>query len=102
MNSKLLKHILPLEIEVGRFRNIPVENRLCKCCDNNVVENEFHFVCECVRYADLRTVLYSQHNFTPNLDVQINFLNIMSTQFKFIATYLEKAWKTRQELLFGE
>ena len=94
--------ILPLEIEVGRFRNIPVENILCKCFDNDVVENEFHFVCECVRYADLRTVLYSQHNFTPDLDVQIKFLNIMSTQFKFITAYLEKAWKTRQKFLFGE
>ena len=25
----------------------------------------------------------------------------MSTQFKFIAAYLGKAWKTRQEFLFG-
>ena len=65
--------ILPLKIEVGRFRNIRVENRQCKCCDNNVVENEFHFVCECVRYADLKTVLYSQHNFIPDLNVQFFF-----------------------------
>ena len=100
--AQLRLGILPLEIEVGRFGNIPVENRLCKCCDNKVVENEFYFVCECVRYADLRTVLYSQHNFTPDLDVQINFFLIMSTQSKFIAAYLEKAWKTRQEFLFGE
>ena len=59
--AQLRLGILPLEIEVGRFRNIPVENRLCKCCDNNVVENEFHFVCECVRCADFRTV------YTPNI-----------------------------------
>ena len=94
--AQLRLGILPLEIEVGGFINIPVENRLCKCCDNNAVENEFHFVCEYVRCADLRTVLYSQHNFTPDLDVQFFFFNIMSTQFKFIAAYLEKAWKTRQ------
>ena len=53
-------------------------------------------------YADLRTVLYSQHNFTPDVDVQITFLNIMSTQFKLITAYLEKAWKTRQHFLFGD
>ena len=100
--AQLRLGIPPLEIAVGRFRNIPVENRLCKCCNNNVVEIIFHFVCECVRYADLRTVLYSQHNSTPDLDVQIKFSNIMSTQFKFIATYLENAWETRQEFLFGE
>ena len=71
--AQLRLGIFPLEIEVGRFINILVENRLCKCCDNNNVENKFHFVCECVRYADLRTVLYSQHNFTPDLDVRIKF-----------------------------
>ena len=96
--AQLRLGILPLEIKVGRFRNMPVENRLCKCCDNNVVENEFHFVCVCVRYADLRTVLYSQHNFTPDLDVQIKFLTVMNTQFKFIAAYLENTWMTRHEL----
>ena len=46
--------------------------------------------------------IYSQHNFTRNLDVQINFFNYMTTQFKVIAAYLEKAWKTCQEFLFGE
>ena len=61
-----------------------------------------NIMCECVRYADLRTVLYSQHNFTPDLDVQINILNILSTQFKFIAAYLDKAWKTSQYFLFRE
>ena len=55
--AQLRLGILPLEIALRRFRNIPVENRLCKCCDNNVVENEFHFVCECVRYTDLSTVI---------------------------------------------
>ena len=58
----------------------------------NVVENEFHFVCKCVRYADLRTVLYSQHTFTPDLDVQSKFVNIMSTQFKFIGADLKIHW----------
>ena len=33
--------ILPLEIEVGRFRGIAVDQRLCKCCNNNVTEMNF-------------------------------------------------------------
>jgi hypothetical protein len=33
--------ILPLQIEVGRFRNIPVENRVCFSCPDKI-EDEFH------------------------------------------------------------
>ena len=50
-----------------------------------------NFVCKCIRCADLRTLLYSQHNFATDLDVQNKFVNIMSTQLKFIAAYLERA-----------
>ena len=51
----------------------------------------------CQNVSDLRTVLYSQHDFTSDLDVQIKFVNILSTQFNLISAYLEKAWKTRQD-----
>ena len=75
--AQLRLGILPLEIKVGRFRNIPVENRLCKCCDTNVVKNEFHFVCECVTYPDLRTVLYSQHITSPPILMYKLFFSIL-------------------------
>ena len=32
--------ILPLEIEVGRFRDVPLPNRICSMCDGNAVEDE--------------------------------------------------------------
>ena len=45
--------ILPLEIEVGRFRDIPLCNRICQmCAKKNVVEDEIHFLCECESYVD--------------------------------------------------
>ena len=36
---------LQLAIETGRFRKIPVEDRLCILCNNNTIEDEKHFMC---------------------------------------------------------
>jgi hypothetical protein len=45
-----------LEIECGRWSRPPVprENRKCRCCNLNVVEDECHFVFECSLYQHLR------------------------------------------------
>ena len=34
--AQLRLGILPLEIEMGRFRNIPSENRMCHFCKNEI------------------------------------------------------------------
>ncbi len=39
--------ILPLNIELGRFRNIKLEDRICSLCHPNVIEDEFHFILQC-------------------------------------------------------
>ena len=39
--------ILPLEIEIGRYRDIPLEKRLCQVCKNGSVEDEIHFLGNC-------------------------------------------------------
>jgi hypothetical protein len=36
-----------LQIERGRYENIPREERICKLCDSGEVENEFHFAVTC-------------------------------------------------------
>ena len=50
--AKLRFGILPLEIEVGRFHDIPEYCRLCKLCDMQCVENERHFLFDCPTYKD--------------------------------------------------
>ena len=37
-----------LEIELGRRRNIPSSDRICKRCNLNEVEDEIHFVVACL------------------------------------------------------
>ena len=39
-----------LEIERGRYLNIERERRLCQVCNANVIENENHFLWDCMKY----------------------------------------------------
>ena len=48
-----------LEIEFGRYKNVPREERFCKYCDKRTVEYEFHFAFECNKYKNLRN---NSHN----------------------------------------
>ena len=36
-----------LRIESGWHKKLSVEERVCKKCNNNAVEDEIHFLCEC-------------------------------------------------------
>ena len=36
-----------LEIELGRYHGIDRENRICKICNLNSIESEFHFLLCC-------------------------------------------------------
>ena len=93
--------ILPLEIEVGRFRGIAVDQRLCKCCNNNVTENEFHFICICPQYQHLRDSLYGKFDFSHDVSDEDKFKRVMSTNFKCLVEYLDHAWNARTNILYN-
>ena len=42
-----------LEIETGRYKNIPADQRICKLCNQNV-EDEIHFLLECNSLSQAR------------------------------------------------
>ena len=86
---------MPLEIEVGRFRNIPLSSRICKMCNSNIVEYEIHFLCECESYTDYRFALFSDAKQTdPNfhsLDLIDKFVYLMSNHQKSVIKFLTNA-----------
>ena len=57
--SRLRLSAHSLMIEKGRHftKKIPVENRLCKLCNFNEIEDEFHFMIKCSYYNNLRDVI---------------------------------------------
>ena len=53
--SKLKLGVLLLALEVGRWKDTPLEKRLCVACDAGLLENEYHFLLFCECYKDTRT-----------------------------------------------
>ena len=60
MLTKLRISYHQLAIEKGRYKNIPVDQRFCDTCKENVVEDELHFLLECKMYNTERDLLYQQ------------------------------------------
>ena len=52
----------PLRIQTGRYaqNNIPRNERYCLCCNDLDLEDEYHFICICRCYSDLRKKFISR------------------------------------------
>jgi hypothetical protein len=91
MISKFLCVSHKLQVETGRHQNIPRENRICKLCNLNKVEDEEHFILECPAYTEVRA-----KHFITN---EINITHALSQDPLTMASYLRTAYKLRDELL---
>ena len=88
-----------LEIERGRYFNIPKAERKCKVCTMDFIENEFHFLLVCPLYKDLmKKYLKPYYCRWPTLN---KFDKLMSTSNKTetlnLAKYVYYATKLRDE-----
>jgi len=88
-----------LEIETGRYNNIPRENRKCKLCNSNMVETEYHFLCICTLYQDLRIkYTVNQSFYTVN-----KFVSMMSSpnsrKLRNISKFIYNAMLKRNDYL---
>ena len=90
-----------LLIEVGRHKGLQVEQRLCKICHLNLVEDEFHFLTICPAYDNLRAGLLSAANVVL-LDPETQFSTIMSSEnttvIRCLAEFIMNANKLRDSL----
>ena len=77
--------ILPLQIEIGRYRNIHLSERVCQIC-NNEVEDEIHFLLSCNAYAEPRSKMFRKaYEFDDSFFLQNHF-----EQFTFLLSNLQK------------
>jgi len=85
-----------LEIERGRYTipKTPAELRICKQCNEQLVENEQHFVTTCKKHTLLREELYSvAHSNIPNfngLSAHEKFLKLLSSEDGVVICALAK------------
>ncbi len=71
--AQLRNGILPLQLEVGRWINKAIEERLGVICNNSTVEDEKHFVFHCKFYY---SELQDFYNYTKNNIPNFNNLSI--------------------------
>ena len=97
--STFAKLILPLSIEVGRYRGIKVEDRICPLCKNGV-EDETHFLFDCSEY--------DRGNFLRDTETDSNLLTnddrlniLMSNHQKSTSNLVCNLWKQRKSRLIA-
>ncbi len=88
--------VLPLQIEVGRFRVQSVEQRICQLCKTEV-ESEIHFLFECP--------VYDRDEFLPLTTLNCVLDNVeriqlcMNNYQKLTVKFVTKLWNERQNLI---
>ena len=95
--------VLPIQVEVGRFSNTPLEMRICKLC-NQECEDEIHFICVCPRYEQERNELFQQVGTgDPTFmlkNSQGQFVCLMTNYQYRLAKYLSVVWQKRKRFLY--
>ena len=95
---------LPIAIETGRYSRptIPLEERKCLFCTQDVIEDEKHFLIHCNLYDDLRSELYNAcssfiYDF-ENLNSDRKFSSIMTCPYihENLSKYIFKAFYRRK------
>ena len=78
-----------LEIETGRYNRIDRDSRYCKLCNQNRIENEYHFLLCCPKYIEIRRK-YLGSNQWPTVN---KFNNLMSMTNKISLLNVAKCIK---------
>ena len=65
--------VAPINLEIGRFFNIPANGRLCNFCPDKV-EDESHVMLICPMYNNLREKLFIRARY-----VNVDFMDIINT-----------------------
>jgi hypothetical protein len=77
-----------LLIETGRHANIERQHRICKNCNMNMIETEFHFLLVCPKYRDFRKKYLKKYYYTwPTIP---KFINLLSSNSKYVVNSLAK------------
>ena len=96
--TKIRLGCLPLEVETGRYFNIERNLRICKLC-NDECETELHFLFKCSKLSTLRENLYLKVPELLSKSCNISKLEYLSQLPHTFSNYLQKLWKTRNELI---
>ena len=83
---------LSLQVELGRYHNLPRNERICTLC-NEGIEDEIHFLFMCDKLSQYRIELYYK---LPELLIypkNNEQLELLSNKPYIFANYLTKIWQ---------
>ncbi len=92
--SQLRYGILPIEVEVGRYRQKPLADHLCPFCVKEI-EDERHFIFICPQYEDQRESIRpigKAENITEDTAL-LHFL--MNSKSRYVAKFVSSAFTRR-------
>ena len=102
--TRLKCGVLPLMVEVGRFKNTPREKRTCPCCTDKPVETEVHFVTECDAFEQERNDWFAElagKVDTVNLKGERLLREVLSNEvIKVSARHLEHMFEVRKNMIY--
>ena len=94
---------LPLEVETGRWHNVPRENRICKLCDSGEVD-EVHFIFGCGALKEIRDVYAGdlQYDFYQTTSYTTNEIELLMTEtkVKHFARFLTAMYDARRNIMY--
>ncbi len=102
--SQFRDGILPLEIETGRYKGLPREERICSLC-NTGIEDQIHFALKCPVYNNFRnefniTCIERIPNWATLNDTQ-KIVTLFNDHSRLFGKYVKKIFVHRKSLLFN-
>ena len=93
--AKVLCGNLALKIEIGHYRHIPREERLCQKCEQGSIENELHFLLDCEHYNDFRTELLNSVPLDNNMNNTQILNHLLTYDPRTLSNFIIKCWTLR-------
>ena len=110
--SQFKTGIIPLEIETGRYvvpifdktlkknRKRTTNERICKLCRLNAIENEYPFLCVCPVYNSRRKILIEEvelkHVHFHTVSLSDNLIFVMKHCQIEVSKCINESWSIRQ------
>ena len=84
-----------LAIEKGRYTNAERDLRYCEHCNQNVIENEYHFLLVCQKYGHLRVKFFKPYVFRCTSLHKFKMLMYTESKNCNVSKYLYYAFRLR-------
>jgi hypothetical protein len=104
--ARLRAGVLPLQIETGRWRSVPADERFCTFCNDDTIEDETHFVFVCKMYERERTDFFNTveskiSGFTNKSNVEKFTILMTKPVVNLFARYVFQIFTKRQNLVYN-